>query len=102
LTYEVSRLKTIYCCEGYAWRKKHGDRTHDPTRVLQIHTDKFPALSFSFGPLPDFKVKDAVTVKREGFEEVHVKHEEHGNAVTVKRERSEEVHEKHEEHGAKK
>ncbi|KAJ1466814.1 ribonuclease H-like domain-containing protein [Baffinella frigidus] len=52
LTYELSVKSVIYCCEGYQYRKSHGDRTHDPACVLMIHTDKFPELSFSHGPMP--------------------------------------------------
>ena len=59
LTYELSMRPVIYCCESYQWRKAHGERTHDPARVLMIHTDKFPALSFSYGPMPGHQPKDA-------------------------------------------
>jgi hypothetical protein len=54
LTYELSMLPVIYCCENYNWRKSHGDRTHDPDRVLKIHTTNFPELTFSYGPIPAF------------------------------------------------
>jgi DNA polymerase elongation subunit (family B) len=66
LTYELSTLETIYCPEGYAWRKNHKDRTHDPARVLTIHTELFPTISFSYGPLPALteNANDAVLGKR--------------------------------------
>jgi DNA polymerase elongation subunit (family B) len=49
LTYELSMLEKIYCCEGYAYRKSHNDRTHDPSNVLTIDTSQFPELGFSYG-----------------------------------------------------
>jgi hypothetical protein len=62
LTYELSMLPIICCCENYQWRKKHGDRTHDPARVLKIHTTNFPDLSFSYGPMPGFEGNAVVGV----------------------------------------
>jgi len=44
----ISSLKTIKCPGGGNWRRKNGGRTYDPSRVAQIDTSKFPALSFSF------------------------------------------------------
>ena len=71
LTYELSNLPIIYCCENYKWRKAHGERTHDPKRVLMIHTDKLPALSFSYGPLPgyamDIEIEEGL-LKRKSLE----------------------------------
>jgi predicted PolB exonuclease-like 3'-5' exonuclease len=65
LTYEVSMLPVIYCPEGYEWRNKHGGRTHDPEGVLTIFRDKFPTLSFGYGPMPGHKKsEDAVLGKR--------------------------------------
>jgi hypothetical protein len=52
LTHELSSLPIVLCPEGYKWRKSHGDRTHDPANVFMISTEMFPALSFSYGPLP--------------------------------------------------
>jgi RNase_H superfamily len=73
LTYELSTLPVIYCPENYQWRKSHNDRTHDASRVLMIHTDKFPALSFKFGPMAGYnagKVEDDVLGKRAAFTQV--------------------------------
>ena len=49
LIHEISSLKIIKCPEGGHWRLKNGGRTHDPSRVAQIDTSKFPELSFSIG-----------------------------------------------------
>jgi DNA polymerase elongation subunit (family B) len=62
LTYELTMLPVIMCCESYNWRKRNNERTHDPSRVLKIHTDKAPMLSFSYGPVPGYE--DASTSKR--------------------------------------
>ena len=51
LTHKLSSLDTILCPEGFQWRKNHGGRSHDTSRVLKIHRTDFPKLSFSFGPL---------------------------------------------------
>ncbi|KAJ1466311.1 hypothetical protein T484DRAFT_1756751 [Baffinella frigidus] len=59
LTYELSMKPVIFCCENYQWRKAHNDRTHDPARVLMIHTSEFPKLSFSYGPLPGYNADEA-------------------------------------------
>ena len=65
LTYELSMLKTIYCPEGYQFRKSHNDRTHDPANVLTINTSDFPELRFSFGKMEQFeKTQNAVLGKR--------------------------------------
>jgi hypothetical protein len=50
LTHKLSSLDTIMCPEGFHWRKNHGGRSHDPSRVLKIHRAEFPKISFSFGP----------------------------------------------------
>ena len=60
LTYELSMLPTILCCENYQWRKTHGQQTHDPLRVLKISTENFPDLTFSYGPVPGLDVEDAL------------------------------------------
>ena len=49
LTHEVSSLKVINCPEGYAWRKAHGNETHDPARVFKIYTSAFPRITFGYG-----------------------------------------------------
>ena len=59
LTYELTMRSIMYCCEGYQWRKAHGDRTHDPARVLMIHTSEFPKLSFTYGPLLGYNADEA-------------------------------------------
>ena len=51
LTHKLSSLDTILCPESFIWRKNHGDRSHDPSKVLKIHRSDFPRLSFSFGPV---------------------------------------------------
>jgi hypothetical protein len=51
LTHKLSSLDTIFCPEGYQWRKHHGDRSHDPSKILKIHRSDYPRLSFSFGPV---------------------------------------------------
>ena len=50
LVHEISSLKIIKCPEGGNWRRKNGGRIHDPSRVAQIDTSKFPELSFLIGP----------------------------------------------------
>jgi hypothetical protein len=50
LIHEISSLKIIKCPEGGNWRRKNGGRIHDPLRVAQIDTSKFPELSFLVGP----------------------------------------------------
>jgi hypothetical protein len=55
LTYELTMLPTILCPAPFKWRKANNERTHDPSRVLKIHTDKSPLMSFSYGPVPGFE-----------------------------------------------
>ena len=59
LTYELTMRPIIYVPEGYQWRKAHGDRTHDPARVLTIDTTKFPALSFAYRAMPGYNADEA-------------------------------------------
>jgi hypothetical protein len=67
LTYELSMLPVIYCCEGFKWRKAHGERTHDPANVLIIH-NTWPDFKFSYGPLPGYtapvKVEDVLSKRK--------------------------------------
>jgi hypothetical protein len=51
LTYQLSTLDTINCPEGYNWRKKNGDKSHNESCVIKIDRSKFPKLSFRFEPL---------------------------------------------------
>ncbi|KAJ1471141.1 hypothetical protein T484DRAFT_1845246 [Baffinella frigidus] len=51
LTHRVSSLAVVNCCENFYWRKVHDGATHIPTRVLQIYTKNFPALTFGYGPV---------------------------------------------------
>jgi hypothetical protein len=51
LTWEISSRDVIFCPEGYQWRKAHGGRSHDPSRVFKINRTDFPRVSFEYGPL---------------------------------------------------
>ena len=51
LTHKLSSLDIILCPEGYQWRKHHGDRSHDPSKVLKIHRTDYPKIRFTFGPV---------------------------------------------------
>ena len=68
LTYELTMRPVVYCCEGYKWRKAHGERTHDPARILTINMKDAPMISFSYGPLPEGVTSEAMAVKRKHIE----------------------------------
>jgi hypothetical protein len=70
LTYELTMLPVIYCCENYKWRKSHNDRTHDPSNVLMIHTEKAPRMSFSYGPITNYTNVEDMAGKRKDAERV--------------------------------
>jgi predicted PolB exonuclease-like 3'-5' exonuclease len=52
LTYEISTRKRLALPEGYAWRKKHNDRDHDPNKVLFMLVGSSYQIEFEIGTLP--------------------------------------------------
>ncbi|KAJ1467084.1 hypothetical protein T484DRAFT_1756150 [Baffinella frigidus] len=66
LTYEISIRKRLALPEGFAWRKKHNDRDHDPDNILFMVVGPKYEISFEKGTLHAPKAVDDNTTEGTG------------------------------------